>query len=352
VGVTGAWETEPVTPPAARRTSAKNGPAQTWDTAALAPVMLVQGAEGLLVDRAVQSLTAQALERDASLERTRVDAAAYQAGQLSVLTSPSLFGEARLVVVDGVEATTDALITDALAYLQAPEPDVWVLFVHHGGVRGKKLLDGIKASGAGVVQCDLLKKDAEKLAFAADEFRRARRRATTDAVRALVQAVGADLRELAAACAQLTQDVETTIDETVVNRYYGGRVEVSGFKVADAAAGGQPAEAAALLRHALATGADPVPLVAALAMKLRTLAKVATLRGRGADEAKTLGLAPWQIDRARKELSRWSPETLAEAITATARADAEVKGASRDPVFAVERAVLTVARLASSAGRR
>jgi len=323
----------------------------TWDTATLGPVVLVQGAEGLLVDRAVQGLTAQALEADASLERTVIDASTYQPGQLSVLTSPSLFGEARLVVIDSVESTTDALIADALAYVAAPEADVWLVLVHHGGVRGKKLLDGVKAAGAVVVQCDVVKKDSDKVAFASNEFRRAHRRATADAVRALVQAVGADLRELASACGQLVQDVSGTIDETMVTRYYGGRVEVTGFRVADAAAGGQPAEAAALLRHALATGADPVPLVAALAMKLRTLAKVATLRGRGMDEAKALGLAPWQIDRARKELAQWTPEALAEAITATARADAEVKGASRDPVFAVERAVLTVARLAGGTRR-
>ena len=82
-------------------------------------------------------------------------------------------------------------------------------------------------------------------------------------------------------------------------------------------------------------------------MKLRTLAKVAALRGRGLT-AGDLGLAPWQVDRARKDLTNWTPEGLATAITATAAADAEVKGGGRDPVFAVERAVLVVA---ASAGR-
>jgi DNA polymerase-3 subunit delta len=103
----------------------------------------------------------------------------------------------------------------------------------------------------------------------------------------------------------------------------------------------------ALLRHALATGGDPVPLVAAIAAKLRVLAKVAATRGRGAAAVRELGLAPWQVDRARKDLARWTPEGLAAAITAVAQADAEVKGAGRDPVFAVERAVL---RIASAAG--
>jgi DNA polymerase-3 subunit delta len=54
-------------------------------------------------------------------------------------------------------------------------------------------------------------------------------------------------------------------------------------------------------------------------------------------------MAPWQLDRARKDLLHWSPEGLADAITAVAQADAEVKGAGRDPHFAVERAVLRIA---------
>lgn len=333
---------------AAPRSSARGKtPGLAWDEATLAPVVLVHGAEGLLVDRAVERLVGLARELDPETEKTTVQAALYQSGMLSVLTSPSLFAEPRIVVVESVEATTDALMTDVIAYLSAPADDVFLVLEHRGGVRGKKMLDAIRASGAPVVTCDPIKKEAEKVAFAAAEFKRGGRRATAGAVRALVEAVGSDLRELAASCSQLMADSEKTIDETAVSRYYGGRVEATGFRVADAAIAGDAGQAVALLRHALDTGADPVPVVAALAMKLRTLAKVAGMRGRGGS-ASDMGLAPWQVDRARKDLASWTPEGLATAITATAQADAEVKGAGRDPVFAVERAVLTVAR---SAGR-
>ena len=125
-------------------------------------------------------------------------------------------------------------------------------------------------------------------------------------------------------------------------------MEATGFRVADAAAAGRAGEAVALLRHALATGSDPVPLVAALAIKLRTLAKVGAARGQGLDPVRDLGLASWQVDRARRELRAWTPESLAAAICAVAQADAEVKGASRDPVFAVERAVLRIAEAADA----
>lgn len=51
--------------------------------------------------------------------------------------------------------------------------------------------------------------------------------------------------------------------------YHGGKVEATGFKVADAAVAGDAGEALRLLRHAIAVGVDPVPIVAVLAQRLR-----------------------------------------------------------------------------------
>jgi DNA polymerase-3 subunit delta len=45
---------------------------------------------------------------------------------------------------------------------------------------------------------------------------------------------------------------------------------------------------------------------------------------------------------------RWHPQRAAEAIEAVARADAEAKGASRTPEYAVERAITAIA---SAVGR-
>lgn len=317
-----------------------------WDEVELAPLVLVTGAEALLAERAVERLVAQARRQDPSVEVTRIDAAAYEPGGLRLATSASLFDEPRVVVVTGLHAGTEAALEDVAASAAETLPDVVLVVQHGGGNRGRRTLDAVRAAGAVVVSCDPVKRDADKSAFALAELRRARRKAEPAAVRALVEACGADLRELAAACQQLVADTAGTISLDMVTRYYGGRVEATGFRVADAAAEGRAGEAVALLRHALATGSDPVPVVAALAVKLRTLAKVGAARGRGLDPARDLGLAPWQVDRARRELTRWTPESLAGAITAVAQADAEVKGAGRDPVFAVERAVLRVAEAA------
>lgn len=314
----------------------------SWREAKPAPIVFVSGPEEYLADRAIRAIRDQLKAQDAGLEVHELSASDYLVGQLTALASPSLFMEPRLVVIDGMEKCSDALIEDGLAYLSDPSPETTIVLRHNSSsVRGKKLIDSIRATDYAIeIPCSEIKKDSEKAAFIQSEFQFANRKITPGALRALADAFADDLAELAAACSQLLSDQAETIDEATVDKYYGGRVETNAFKVADAALAGQSAEALALLRHALATGADPVPMVAAFAMKVRLMAKV---YGNKYASASTVGAQPWQIDRARKDLSGWSEEGLANAVTAIATADAAVKGAERDPVFALEKLVLLLA---------
>jgi len=328
------------------RTSASN--TATWRDVTPAAVVLVGGPEDYLGARAMDRIRALVRAVAPDVEITRLNAGSYTAGSLAMNVSPSLFGEQKLIEVDGLEAMNDAFLADALKYVVQPEPEAFLVLRHGGGVRGKKLLDAIKAAGWPVVDCQPLKKDAEKIAFVTAEFRAASRRIDPDAVHALVNAVGAQLAELAAACSQLIADATTGVDAAMVDKYYGGRVEATGFKVADAAMAGNGPLALSTLRHALATGADPVPIVAALASKLRSLAKVAGAQGSSSQIAKQLGMQPWLVEQAQREVRRWTPEGLVRSIQVTAEADAQVKGLSRDPVYAVEHAVTVIATSARS----
>ncbi|WP_028278668.1 DNA polymerase III subunit delta [Arthrobacter sp. H5] len=317
--------------------------AMDWRGAAPAPIVLLSGPEDYIASRAFDTIRLRVREADPSVDTTRIEAGGYESGTLTLLASPSLFGESKLIEAVGLGQMNDAFLQDALKYVNDPAPDVVLVLHHGGGSRGKRLIDALKSSGAPVVDCQPLKKDSDKMDFVAAEFRQARRRIEADAVRALVAAVGSSLAELAAACQQLVADGEGSITAELVEKYHGGRVEATGFKVADAALAGRGAQALSMLRHALATGADPVPVVAALAMKMRSVAKVHGLRGSSAQLAKELSMAPWQVDQARREAQRWSPEALSHCIQVLAETDAQVKGASRDPVYAVERAVTTIA---------
>lgn len=320
-------------------------PQVSWEKVRPAPVVLVSGTESFLADRAMRLLRDTLKAEDPSLEVNDIEADHYGPGELVTLASPSLFNEPRLIRVTGVEKCTDAFIAEALSYLESPADDTYLVLRHAGGVRGKKLLDAIRGGlGGGIeIVCAEIKKDAEKADFAAAEFAAAGRRVTGGAIRSLVTAFSDDLAELAGACQQLLADASEEITETTVERYYSGRVETNAFKVADSAIAGRKGEALILLRHAISSGADPVPIVAAFAAKLRTMAKVSGARGSSGQLAQQLGLAPWQVDRAKRDAQGWSDAGLGRAIELIAETDAQVKGAGRDPVYALERMVGVVA---------
>jgi DNA polymerase-3 subunit delta len=325
------------------RQAARGAAGTSWRQVEPAPLVLLQGPESYLAGRALERIRGLVRERQGGAEITAFDAATYQRGELLLAASPSLFGEAKVIEATALATMNEDFLEDAMAYAASPAEDVVLVLHHAGGNRGKKLLDALKAAGAVVVECQPLKKDAEKTDFVGQEFKAAKRRILPEASRALSAAVGSDLSELAAACSQLIQDTSGNVDVEVVDRYFGGRVEATGFKVADAALTGRGAAALGTLRHALATGTDPVPIVAALAMKLRQVAKVAGQRKSSGQLARELGMPPWQIQQAQEQARYFSPDDLVHCLRLVAEADAQVKGASRDPEYAVERAVTGIA---------
>lgn len=310
------------------------------------PVTVVTGPEELLRDRAVSQVVRASRAVDPETEVRDLSAVGLQPGVVTGLASPSLFGERKVIVVRDVQDAADEITAELKSYTSAPADDTALVLVHSGGVKGKGLLDAARKAGAAVVECKAVKWESDKVKFVVAEFKEAGRRVTGDAAAALVDAVGSDLRELASACSQLVSDTSGVVDAAVVERYHAGRVEVSGFKVADAAVEGRCEEALRLLRQALATGADPVPVNSALAMGLRNLARVggASRMTRPEDLARELGIAPFMVRKARGQLAGWTEDGVATAIAAVAEADAQIKGAGTDPVYALERVIVTIAR--------
>ncbi len=250
----------------ARRTPASRArptiPQVSWRAPQPAPIVLVSGPEEVCAERAIAGIRDFLRAEDPSLEVTDLRADDYEVGTLLAVTSPSLFGEPRLVRVTGVEKCSDAFLAEAVSYLSFPQDGATVVLRHTGAtVRGKKLLDAVRAGDGGGIEiaCPAIKRDSERFDFAAGEFSTARKRVAPAALRTLVSAFADDLTELAAACQQLISDVPGDVTEQIVERYYGGRVEISAFAVADTAIAGRYGDALISLRHALASGADPVP---------------------------------------------------------------------------------------------
>ena len=332
---------------APRAASAKTKiPQVEWSEARPAAVVLISGPESFLADRAGQAVRAALVGGHADLEVHDVDAASYTAGELFTIASPSLFAEPRLIRVEGVEKCSDAFLEDAKRYVVEPADDTTLVLRHAGGQRGKALLDLVRGgAGAGIeIVCAEVKKDQDRLAFVQAEFRRLGAQATPGAARQLAAAYSGGIGELAGAIGQLVSDVGTRISEDQVTRATEGRVETNAFRVADAATAGRAADALVLLRQAFATGTDPIPMLAALNMKVRAMARVYGAGGSGGQLAKELGMAPWQVDRALREVRGWREEDLARAIDLAAETEWKLKGGSRDPEYALERYLLFIAK--------
>ncbi|MGH3381335.1 MAG: DNA polymerase III subunit delta [Actinoallomurus sp.] len=312
---------------------------------------LVVGDEELLIDRAIAEVVAAARKRESEAEVHEQTPATLTRGALAELTSPSLFGGGRVVVLRSAQDFGKDLIAEIGRYVADPADDIDLVVVHAGGAKGKALLDAFTKAGARKVTCQKITRPGERVAFVRAEVRRAGGSIGEDAARSLLEAVGNDMRELASACSQLVADTGGRIGDDAVARYHRGRAEVSGFNVADRTVEGRLADALEQLRWALATGVAPVLITSALAQGVRSLAKVGGApRGlRGAGLAKELGMPPWKVDRVRQQLRGWTPEGVAEALQVVAETDAQVKGAGADAAYALEKAI---GRIVTARGAR
>ena len=217
-----------------------------------APVTVIVGDEELLVERAVTAAVALAVAADAipepgdagfedgDVQVHQVAAAGLGAGELSGLTAPSLFGGGCVVVVRSAQDAGKDLAAELIRLASAPPPDVFLVVAHAGGAKNKALLADLLKTGARRVDCPSVKRFGERMDFLRGEFRQAGRKADDAGLRALLDAVGNDLRDLAAACSQLAADTTGVVNQAVVARYYHGRAEATGFTRRRQGLRGQP----------------------------------------------------------------------------------------------------------------
>ncbi len=295
-------------------------------------VVLVSGPEALLADRAVDALLAQLRREAPEVEVNKVEAARLDGPRLAEITGASLFSTRRAAVITDLANLDPDLFPDVLTLASSAAEDLALILVHPGGQKGKGLVDKLKAAGAEVIDCPSTR-TWELPQFVLAEVKRAGATIDAGAAQSLVDAVGHDLRTLAAAVTQLVSDGEgASISAEQVRRYFGGRSEVTSFVVADAALTGQTGVAMEQLRWAMATGVAPVLITSALASGIRGLGKLITAGSglREADLAREIGVPPWKIKSMRSQARGWDQAGLATALKAVAVADGEVKGAADD----------------------
>ncbi|HEX7404921.1 MAG TPA: hypothetical protein VF307_03240, partial [Candidatus Nanopelagicaceae bacterium] len=209
-------------------------------------IYLLLGSEAALADRTLKKLLDQL--REDNTEVTTIFSGDAVVGDIADALAPSLFSEKRALVIRDLQDLPNEVQDEVTRYLDDVDPTMTVIFIHKGGVKGKALLDRIKKAKAEIILCDALKKESEKQEFVRNLFLDLGRKATPAAVAALVGAVGGDLRELSGACGQIASDTKGVIDEVMIDKYHQGRIETTGFDVADATLDGNVSQALLALR--------------------------------------------------------------------------------------------------------
>jgi DNA polymerase-3 subunit delta len=310
------------------------------------------GEEELLRSRAVGAVRSAVLQRESEAEIHELTAAGLPIGDLADVLAPSLFGGHRLVVVSGVQECAAALADSLISYTKDPDPDLTLVLVHFGGKRNEALVKAFTAAGAALDECPKVSSAGDRAAFVRNEVRQFGGRITADAVVALVDAIGADLRQLSAAASQLVSDFGGTIDADAVARFHRGQAEVTGFTVAERVLVGDREGSVEMLRWALERGVAHVLIADAIADGVRTAARVASLSTTNPGElARVLKLPPWKVKKAQAQSRGWSIDGLQQAIGVAAELNADVKGAAASADYALERAVRRIVTIRSETGR-
>jgi DNA polymerase-3 subunit delta len=321
----------------------------------LKPVYLLTGTDRPKVALALQRLRGriadEATEHLHGTEASGEDAVA-------ACNALGLFGgEARLVVVDGVEAWKAADVKEVESYLASPAPATVLALVGDAIKRDSSLAKAVTNAGQ-VLAYDVTKKQLPE--WAGEQFARLGASADRDACRALVEAVGDDVGDLASEIQKLAtwangeQITRANVEELAV-----GGAETPIFAVTDAwgrrdVAATLRATESLLERSHRARSGELIRLVASLVGHVGRVRKVSRLADEGVRSSEIAGrlkMHPFVAEKTAKQAGNFSPDELAQATVRLAELDAGAKGGSRlPPELQLERTLVEITRRAERAG--
>jgi DNA polymerase-3 subunit delta len=315
----------------------------------LKPVYLLTG-----TDRPKIALALQRLRGRIGEDATEQLHAAEAPGEAAVAACNALGlfgGETRLVVVDGVEGWKAADVKELESYLAAPAPTTVLALVGDGIKRDSALAKAVAKTGQ-VLAYDVTKKKLPE--WVGEQLARLGASPDRDACRALVEAVGDDVGDLASEIQKLAtwangeQITRADVEELAV-----GRAETPIFAVTDAwgrrdVAATLRASESLLDRSHRARSAELIRLVASLVGHVGRVRKISRLTDEGArtsEIASRLKMHPFVAEKAAKQAGNFSPEELAQATVRLAELDAGAKGGSRlPPELQLERTLVEITR--------
>ena len=297
-----------------------------------AAVTLLWGEDAFLLREA-------ALELLGDLRPTEVEAAEWQGGELGDLSTPSLFGERRALLVNDARSLSKDALAELAAFLgAAPDPDAKLVICAQVAERGKvpaALEKLVKPAGV-VTQVAVARRDLEPWLIL-----RAKKQEldlTPAGARALVEALGEEAGRLIAALQQMgAAFAGQTITPQLVAEQFRGLGEQKVWDLCDRAFGKDLPAAIRSLRSIEDAGDEPIMVLGGISSRLRDLIRVRALPEKlpPAQVAKAAGLRfDWQARRYRQQAANFSMQQLLDLHGRITEADRALKsGAGGDVVM-------------------
>lgn len=297
-----------------------------------APIVLLWGDDAFL-------LRDEALRVLGEIEAREVDAVDWEGAELSDLATPSLFGEARALLVTDCRKLTKEAQTALATYLAAPDPDAILVLSCTTAERGKPPAALVKAvtSVGEVREVKLTRKELP--AWIVHRSRDREVDVTGPSAATLLERLGEEPATLDQAVEQLASAYPgQTITPELVASQFRGLGEQHMWDLCDRAFGKDLPGAIVALRSMLDQRADPLMILGGVASRVRDLLKVRSLPERTppVEIARAAGLRfDWQGRRYREQAFRFSMSELIAIHRLLVEADRSLKsGAEGDIVLA------------------
>jgi DNA polymerase III subunit delta len=300
-------------------------------TASRPPVTLLWGDDDFLL----REEAAKLLE---DLRADELDGAEWVPGALQGLSTPSLFGEPRALVITDARSLPKEALDELARYLAAPDPDATLIVCCTTAERGKLPvgLQRIVEPVGTIRKVEIARRELE--AWLVSRAGAERLDLAMPAARALVEVVGPDPGPLVGALGQLRGAYgDARIGPREVAQQFRGLGEQKTWDLCDRAFARDLPGAIRSLRAIEEGGDEALMVLGGIAARLRDLLKVRSLPDRmpSAQVAKEAGLRfEWQARRYQQQARNYSLEQLVAIHDRIIEADRAMKsGASGDVVM-------------------
>jgi DNA polymerase-3 subunit delta len=301
------------------------------------PAYLLTG-EAFLADEALEGVRAEA--GTDPLSELSFDPGAEAAEILEALTTSSLLGGRRLVVVRDADGLKKEQADAILAYLENPSPDSVLVVIASART---KLDQAIRKMGGAIALeapkgrrlVGWLRARAKEHSLKLDER----------AAWALIDSVGNELRDLETALEQLMTGLGpgSAVGVQDVRRAFARVADERIYVFTDAVGERKLPVALSSLRKLFDQGDDPLMLFGALSAHVRRMLRARRFADQSAAAVgDAMGLPGWRAERLQKQARSYQEEELVRAVTTLAETDVEMKGGDLPPEAALERAVLWI----------